>query len=350
MIIPSKTASAIELVNFINSYNQDIYDTLLEGGEYMPLIEDLIKANLYDNCYNFVNAMKAIHTNRRRYYAGARDITHEVNHVLENLTEYENLDFQHTIEDIDLLIESSQEYVIAYLEGMELEQEDKTASIKYLEMFDQLIDFPYDAKKDRARNLWDFKRHIERMEEKFLDTIECTYLPLLALTSEEKKMIKTSPDTELVEELILKIFNNWGLINKSAGKYARNLTATGKVDGVGAYKINRHLETMGIYRKQYYNFLSKTDLVASKKLTLGMALYFAPNDVESVEDFMNALGYSLKPNVMSTIEGDTGSKKYMLDSEVRRLLRSGLDTELILMLIAEKSNEVKKSASSPNFS
>lgn len=350
MLVPAKDADAMELVNYINSYNQDIFDTILEGGDYMSLVNDLIKADLYGRCDNFVKAMKAIHTNRRRYYVGNRDITHEVNHVLEYLPSYKDSDLQHTIEDIDLAIEEGQEFVIAYLEGQDSGGELTTSAIAYLKMFDKLIDFPYDDAKGRATNIQEFKWLIQRMEEKYLDTIECTYLPLLALTPAEKKAIKNSTDTAEVEKLILKIFNNWSLVNKKASKYATNFTATGKIEGVGAYKINRHLETIGIYRKQYYNLLSKEGLIANKKLVLGMALYFAPNDVESVEQFMNAFGYSLKPNVMTTIESDTGTTKYMLDREVRQLLRSGLDTELILMLIAEKSNEVKKSASSPNFS
>lgn len=345
MLLPSKDADAMELVNFINSYNRDIHTAMLEGDDYRGLIDDLIRVDLYKRYPKFCDAMKAIHTTKRRYYVGTRDITDEVNHVLDNMTAYTDSDLQHTIEDADLLIEGNQEAVIYYLDGEDLGEDIE--AVKYLKSLEKVLDFSYDETNSKSRNIWEFTTWIERLETRYRDTIECTYLPLLALTAEEKKTIKKSEDTTEVEALILKIFQKWNLVNKGASKYARNATATGGDEGVGSYTINRHLESMGVYRKQYYNFISKKELVASKKLVLAMGLYFVPNEIDSMEKFMNAFGYSLKSNIATTIESDTG--EYMLDSEIRKLLRSGLDTELIVMLIAEKSNEVKKSAAS-NFS
>ena len=341
-----------ELISVINSNNRDIYHTMLEGGDYRSMIEDMIEADLGEHCYNFATAMKAIHTTRRRFYVGTRDITNEVLYVWDNEYFDVDSDLQHTMEDDENIALGNQASVIAYVDDREIFEEDKTpAPVKYLQMLDMIYDFPIDESKGHLQNLNKFKAYLQKLEMMYLSTISCMYLPQLVLTSVEKKTLKKSEDTAEVNALILKIFENWGVANKSAGKYARNAVAAGNDEGIGSYKVNRHLEKMGIYRKQYYRFLAE-GAVPSKRLVLGLALYFAPNEEESIERFMNAFGYSLKSNVMSLAEKDEHKTKrtQMQDRYVRKLLHSGLDTELILMLIAEECNEVKKSASSPNFS
>lgn len=346
---PANNAPAEEIIDFLSSYNFKIHNTILEGGDYFTLIDELIDAELGNNCYGYVDAMTALHVSKTRIYADKRDVTHEANHVYKEMSVCKDLG--------SLMVEAeenergNQEYALEFMEDKEKFKASTAsvgASIQHLLMLETLYEFPINAKSPVKGTVLDLRKHIKKMETTYLDTASAIYLPLDVLTSAERNILRTTSSTEEVELLISKIYENW---DKRKNGMVNSIPSARLVSCHSQYTINRHLETIGTYRRQYHRFV-KEQTLPTKKLALGMALYFAPNDFETIEQFMNAFGYSLKSNIMAVSEENIATTKnvVLLDRDIRKILNSGLDTDLILMLLAEKSRKVKKSASSKNFS
>lgn len=344
MTFPPKEASAMELIDFLMDYNHQIHNAILEGRDHMTLINDLIEVEMGETYRHFREAVTALHFSKLRYYAGTRDITYEVEHVLDS-TYIEDADLDTYLLEAKDTVYGEMENVINYLDGKTYVD---TPPIIYLEMLEKLFDFPV-CEGAPFKTLTNMKVYIQEVEKALLNTTHYFKLPLVMLSKDEKKLLQTTDKTKDIEDLVKKIFDSDGGTKYAKKKGARNISGE---NGRGSYyTINRHLEAMGVYRKQYYRFIGEGTF-PSRALILAMALYFVPNENYYVEDFMNVFGYSIKSNVMSIAHKEITPMKVvrMLDKDVRKILNSGLDTDIILMLLAEKNIEVKKSASSKNFS
>lgn len=345
MTFPKKNASAMDIITFLKDYNILIHNAILAGKDYTSLIGDLVDANLYENCFNFSDATVAIHTTKLRYFVNKRDVTHDVNYIWDDIP-VDNKDLTNQFDALVLTTESEQENVIAYLNNKDdPDAYVDTQAVLYLKQLDKLLHFQTTDEKNYSENLQDFKLLLQQLEKEYYYTGQSLFLPLCGLSTYDNKIIQYTEATEELDNLLYAIFENWDTVNPYAPKYATPPIAIA-TPGVGShYNLNSHLESMGLYRKQYYRFCNG-DVYPAKKLVLGMALYFAPNNPDDIEDFMNAFGYSLRSNVFEITEKKLADspKNTLLDKDIRKLLSSGLDTELITMLIGEKSNTVKKNS------
>ncbi|MBE5851892.1 MAG: hypothetical protein E7299_02920 [Lachnospiraceae bacterium] len=344
MTFPSANAKTMEYVDFLIEYNHQIHNAILEGQDYRTLINDLIEAQLGAKYTSFRDAVAALHFCKLRYYAGTRDITYEVEHVLDS-ADIEDADLDAYLLEAKETVYGEMENFINYLEGKTYVD---TPPILYDKMLEKLYDFPI-CEASPLKTITNMKVYLQKLEEAFLDTTHYFKLPLVMLSNDEKKLLQSTTKTNEIEGLVQKIFDSDGGTTYAKKKGARNIS--GETGRGSHYTINRHLEAMGVYRKQYYRFLGD-GTIPSRILILAIALYLVPNHTFDIEDFMNIFGYSIKSNVMSIAHKDISPNKkvLLLDKDIRKILYSGLDTDIILMLLAEKNNAVKNSASSKNFS
>lgn len=352
MKLPERSASTDEIIEFLVDINFEIHNTILEDGDYYSLIDDLIEADIGNHCYAFSDATTALHVSKTRIYADQRDVTHEANHVYLEMSYGVSSDLGRLILEGEDNEKNSQEEVFDYLDlkykEIEIIPTGLANSALHLWNLDYLKDFPINAGNPVKGTVEDLKRHIRELEKSYLKTMSAIYLPLDVLTTAERKILRTTPHTEEIELLIGKIFANW---DKRKNGVVNSIPSARVIPGTSQYTINRHLESLGIYRKQYHRFI-KEQTLPTKKLALGMALYFAPNNFEWIEQFMNVFGYSISSNIMAITEENicTTKSAVILDRDIRKILNSGLDSDIILMLLSEKSRKVKKSSSSKNFS
>lgn len=348
MNLPPKDATELEIIEFLDDYNKQIHNAILEEKDYSTLINDLVGVNMWDRYLNLGKVIEAMHLSKVRYYAGTRDITHEINYIMDKVDTDCN-DWDNIIDDINMDTESFRENVIEH------KYETGDIVVDYMDMIDKLTDFPI-YEDDLSKTLKNLKEHIQEMEKMYASSIRTVHLSLKLLTAQERKILKKSENSSEVIALITELINRWGKKKKDEAKkkdkeFIRDTIITGKNKVEAGYKINTLLENIGVYRKQYYRFLHE-DTYPTKMLVLAIALYLIPNNPDRIEEFMNVFGYSINSNIMFITHRDISpdEKIYMYDRDVRKLLSSGLDTEIIVMLLAEKNNKVKKSSSSKNFS
>lgn len=344
MILPPKNATEYEIIEFLDDYNKQIHNAILEKKDYSTLINNLVNVNMWDRYFNLGKAIEAMHLTKVRFYAGTRDITHEVNYILEKV-DTDCADWDNFITDTNNDTDSHRENVIEHI------YETNDTVVDYIDMIDRLTDFPI-YEDDLSKTLKNLKEHIQEMEKMYSSNVRAYHLSLKVLSAQERKLLKNTENSSEVITLITELINRWGKRKKNEDKEYESETITTertKVDG--GYKINTLLENIGVYRKQYYRFLHE-DTYPTRLLVLAMGLYLIPNTPERIEEFMNVFGYSINSNIMAITHRDISpnEKIYMYDRDVRKLLCSGLDTEIIVMLLAEKNNVVKKSASSRHFS
>lgn len=353
MYIPKRTASATEILDFLDLYNQDIYKAIYEKKDYRSLIDKLIELDAGNYFYNFHTAMKAKHISKIKIYAGTRDVTHEFFYVWN----YVSFDVSSELES---MIKSEfendsgvQELIVDCLEGTGSTPGNVPKLLKYyINYLDKLIHFSSTRIEGYLNNYENFVKLLDETQNSYDSTINKYFLPISRLSPSEKKLLRTTTDSQVVIELIIKIFESFATPSKVYKRYVNACVYERFfINGTTTYSINKHLEDLGIYRKQYYRYL-KEGTTPKKYLVLCIALFIAPSDFESIGEVMNVFGYSLKSAYMycSHRKQDDPKKIGIYDYEMRKLLNSGLDLDLIKMEMNVNMPKVKKSKSTPNFS
>lgn len=352
MYIPKRSASATEILDFLDIVNKDIYRAIYEKGNYRSLMYELIELDAENYFYNFHTAMKTQHISKLQIYAGTRNVTHEFHYVYDCVNFDMSPDMDSMIQDLFQSNSSVQERIVDCLEETETSPETVSKLLDYyINHLDKLINFSANRFNGYVNSYVDFVKLLDETQNVYNSTINAYFLPISRLSKAEQKLLRTTTDSQVVIELITKILESFATPSKvykssKAIVYERVFT-----EGTANYSINKHLEDLGIYRKQYYRYLTE-GTTPKKYLALCIALFIAPSDFESIEEVMNIFGYSLKSPYMysSHRKQEFSGKIGIYDYEMRELLNSGLDLDLIKMEMMVDMEKVKKSKSTPNFS
>lgn len=334
MGLPDKKTSEIEIIGYLQERNTEIHNTILENGDYMSLVQKMVTENISTHCINSLTAKTALYLSKMRYYANTRDVTYEFLHILND--EEHNNEFEQALNDIDTELAGIQENIINYCNG---DSFIPTPETKYLDEVWNTDIFKYDNTMGYRKNFKALKDMVMRLEKLFLNTTHCMYLPVFCLNEKERHILKDTDDVEEVEKLLRKIIQEWGTVNSKASIHAKNRIITATAERGSKFNMNYHLETMGIYRKQYYRFLTNEEYtVPNWKTVFGMGLYFVPYDCEELNNFMNVFGYSLNSKLPMITHGSTVIEA----STIQDYMNAGIDTDIIRFLIEQKTEPTKK--------
>lgn len=218
-----------------------------------------------------------------------------------------------------------QELIVDCLEGTGSTPGNVPKLLKYyINYLDKLIHFSSTRMEGYLNNYENFVKLLDETQNSYDSTINKYFLPISRLSPSEKKLLRTTTDSQVVIELITKILESFA----TPSKVYKNSKAI----------VYERVFTEGTTPKKY--------------LALCIALFIAPSDFESIEEVMNIFGYSLKSAYMysSHRKQEFSGKIGIYDYEMRELLNSGLDLDLIKMEMMVDMEKVKKSKSTPNFS
>lgn len=353
MYVPKPNANTMEIIDFLDIVNKDIYKAIYEKKDYRYIMNKLIDLDAENYFYNFHTAIKTQHISKLQIYAGTRNVTHEFHYVWDYVDFDRHPDLQSTIEDVFTSNRSVQEMIIDCLEETETSPEIVSNVLNYyINYLDRLINFTSSRFDSYVNHYISFTKLLDETQKSYNSTINKYFLPIFRLSPSEQKLLRTTTDSQVVIELITKILESFATPSKAYKRYTKSVVYERVfIDGTTTYSINKHLEDLGIYRKQYYRYLTE-GTTPKKYLVLCIALFIAPSDFESIEEVMNIFGYSLKSAYMysSHRKQEDSGRIGIYDYEMRELLNSGLDLDLIKMEMMVDMEKVKKSKSTPNFS